>query len=217
MRKLLKAILFISLTAITFSGCSFNIKHYEDKIYSEKIFNDYKEKSDDVNSSSLTREKAIEKAILLFDKGMGIKIDRSSVSESVKLYRSSSNDSFKWQIFWHKKSTNTSYYCEIDSINGEILNISFSPNEKPYNYVITKDKQQESKLIEIVMPLLSILNINADDFTINIEQDKKSGVDSQYMILYFIKKDSNTPAFNICVNISNNKIAYYSKINIGSY
>ncbi|MDP4090984.1 MAG: hypothetical protein Q8930_17180, partial [Bacillota bacterium] len=106
MKKNLRFILLSFIIIPLISGCTSELGYYEDKLYSEKAFTDYKaELTVDQNSNILTREKAVEKVIGVFKEGLNKKIDRAAFSESIKLYRDSSDTAFKWQINWTDPST----------------------------------------------------------------------------------------------------------------
>jgi hypothetical protein len=209
MKKSIKLI-FIIIMLTGLSGCKPSLSHYEDKLYSEKIFTDYIENNINQNTNIFTRGKAIEKAILIFDKGLQTKVDRTKLSESIRLFRDPIEGTFSWHITWYENNIKKSYDCEIDSSNGEILSIS--KNDSLYSY----DENLKFSLDDaknIISPLLTELNININDYVLSGNSKMlASSPKFQYAGLTFINTNDKGKGFNINIDYKNKKVLSYSKI-----
>lgn len=211
-------LIFITAAIIILSGCKLGLNHYEDRLYSEKIFTDYIENNINQNNNIFTRERAIEKAIAVFDKGLNIKIDRTKLPEYVRLYRDSVEDTFKWHIRWDDNNSKNSYECEIDSSNGDIINIGRITYSKA---IIDKSVISIDEAKNIIAPLLAELNININDYHMSINNEtpidnKLSGYygKSQYINLIFINTFDKSNKFVIYVDYSEKKVVFYSRVKL---
>lgn len=214
MKKSLSLIPIILITA-TLSGCKLGINHYEDKLYSEKVFNEYSENTVAQNNNIFTREKAIEKAITVFKNGLGVEIDRNKLSESIGLFKKSKGDTFKWQISWYDRENKISYDCQIDSSNGDIVNISYHEEQEKSEYKLVFSY---SEVVEILSPLLMELNIDINNYELS-ESSKvpKLYSGARYVTLFFNSINNRDSGFSVIIDYQNKKVTYFgtSKYSIG--
>lgn len=203
-------IISISIFAIFLSGCSNYLNIYEDKLYSEKIFEEYKENSIEKNSGIFTREKAIEKAINIFDKAFNVKIDRSEMSEFISLRKKSSDNTFIWSIDWYSQKLKLSYNCEVDSNDGKILAI----NKRNLGEALKNKNKREIYYYEaedIVTPFLLELNIDINDYYFKPLKNDYLTDSSQKLSSSFIfyNNDNNNEEFYVVVDSEEKKVISY--------
>lgn len=201
-------IISISIFAIFLSGCSNYLNIYEDKLYSEKIFEEYEENSIGKNSGIFTREKAIEKAINIFDKAFNVKIDRNEMSEFISLRKKSSENTFIWSIVWYSQKLKLSYNCEVDSNDGKILAINKS---KLGEALKNKREIYYDEAEDIVTPFLLELNIDINDYYFKPSKNDYLTDSSQnlYSSFVFYNKDNNNEEFYVLVDSEENKVISY--------
>ncbi len=201
-------IIIISIFAIFLSGCSNYLNIYEDKLYSEKIFEEYEENSIGKNSGIFTREKAIEKAINIFDKAFNVKIDRNEMSEFISLRKKSSENTFIWSIVWYSQKLKLSYNCEVDSNDGKILAINKS---KLGEALKNKREIYYDEAEDIVTPFLLELNIDINDYYFKPSKNDYLTDSSQnlYSSFVFYNKDNNNEEFYVLVDSEENKVISY--------
>ncbi len=207
MKRNLKIILLIFFIIANLSACSFDLNHYEGKLYSDKKFTHDVDNRNEQKLNIFTRNKAIEKAIITFDKGFNIKIDRPKLTESIKLINYYGEYTYVWQINWLEDSTNESYNCIIDSSNGDIISISvLDQNRKREGniYKITSDEN-----INISTPLLTELKINTKDYEIKDSNNKD--IFNKYYELQFSRINDSKQQFFIYIDGTNKKLVSYSR------
>lgn len=225
MKNNFKFIILSVISLLLFSGCTTYINYYEDKVYSEKIFSDYTSKTSiNENSDIFTRDKAVEKVVKVFETGLNIKIDRSKLSESIKLYKDLYNESFNWQINWTDTTAKESYSSTVNSGNGQIVSIDITKIEP-----VVDDKgtggtsstkpsasgKYSKKLIDATYPLLSALGIDINKYVYSIYPASDLASEyynpQQFAYMFYPKDKANgNDYFNIIVDSSTEKVIYYS-------
>ncbi|MCW6078393.1 hypothetical protein [Clostridium sporogenes] len=164
MKKFLILVFAILLAVPTLTGCSMRINNYENKLYSEKDINK-NVKVGSIQDNTLTREKAISKALDIFDKGFNIKLNRENLNESVRIIRKPEKDILYWDITWTSINTKKMYNCVINTSNGKIKSISlYNPKEegKKENAIL-----KEKDIVSVVNPLFKALKIDPNNYHIN--------------------------------------------------
>jgi hypothetical protein len=112
----------------------------------------------------LTREKALQKALDIFDKGLNIKIDRTQFSESIKISRDYNTGNLQWHISWQKLTDKVFYYVVLDASTNEILEVSSTDISLYQDSIKTVLSQEE--INSIIMPFLKEIDIDLKDYTI---------------------------------------------------
>ncbi|WP_102398817.1 hypothetical protein [Haloimpatiens massiliensis] len=217
MKKELKLLLLILILPLILCSCELHLNYYEDKLYSEKNLITLNKNNKLDSTNVFTREKAITKAITVFNKGLGVNIDRNKFSEFIQLSKNEIPPDFteyilKWQITWIDPDSKINYHCEIACNNGEILNIEYSSNERNYEKI---DKEPNLKeLIGIANPLFSQLKIDINDYKLNdhgFTTVFKYGDYNKYYLLSFNNRYDYNKSFFILINYKNKKIISFKK------
>lgn len=174
---------------------------------------DYSSRSIAETTSLITREKAIEKALSLFNSAFNIKIDRIVMLESVRLYKEYVNDPYRWQISWSNSAVNAEYICIIDSSSGDILTIGYNVNaavEQDGRYNLTFDE-----LNNIITPFLTKLGLDGRNLELVI--DKKQSValaDATYAYLTLSNRNNENEKLFIKIDCKNRSVAFFTKMNL---
>ncbi|MGO5073297.1 hypothetical protein ACTQ4K_04950 [Clostridium sporogenes] len=202
MKKFLILVFAILLAVPTLTGCSMRINNYENKLYSEKDINK-NVKAGSIQDNTLTREKAISKALDIFDKGFNIKLNREELNENIIIIRKPEKDILYWNITWTSISTNKMYNSIIDTSSGKIKSISlYNPNEEKKGEkgeYILKGKD----ILSVVNPLFKALKINPNNYHID-DGGIAYGYMVQNQVFNFKNKRDDKEYITIIVN-SNNK------------
>lgn len=174
-------------------------KYENNKLYSEKHV---MESTPDnfVDGESISREKAITKALDIFKNGFKIELDRKNLLESVYLYNT--NEGPEWSITWTESPTQNKYYCNIVASNGDI---TFAGYNKPIDSNIA-DKEALQKILKPLVDELGIDISNSDYY-----------YTENNTIQFVEKKDKELYVHDFSIDFNNKKINYYqrSKVNNG--
>ncbi|GAA0061862.1 hypothetical protein [Clostridium sp. CTA-1] len=205
MKKFLMLVFAILLAVPTLTGCSMRINNYENKLYSEKDINK-NIKVGSIQDNILTREKAMAKALDIFDKGFNIKLNRENLNESVRIIRKPEKDILYWNITWTSINTKKMYNCVIDTSNGKIKSISlYNPKEegKKENAIL-----KEEDIVSVVNPLFKALKINPNNYHIN-DGGIAYGYMVQNQVFNFKNKRDDKEDITIIVNCNNKAITSF--------
>ncbi|MEG0772621.1 hypothetical protein [Clostridium sp.] len=181
--KFFKILLLIFFLPCFITGCTKNFNYYEDKLYSEETLIGAKDSKSPTSNNVLTREKALQKSVDIFDKGLNIKIDRTQFSESIKISRDYITGNFQLNISWQNLTDKVFYFVVLDASNNEILEVS-STDSRLYQDSIAAVLSQE-EINSIISPLLKEINIDPNDYVIKhqaITQDMPKSDISIYLV-----------------------------------
>ncbi|APF26097.1 putative transmembrane anchored protein [Clostridium sporogenes] len=207
MKKFLMLVFAILLAVPTLTGCSMRINNYENKLYSEKDINK-NIKVGSIQDNILTREKAMAKALDIFDKGFNIKLNRENLNESVRIIRRPEKDILYWNITWTSINTKKMYNCVIDTSNGKIKSISlYNPNEENKGEKV-EHILKEKDILSVVNPLFKALKINPNNYHIN-DGGIAYGYMVQNQVFNFKNKRDDKEDITIIVNCNNKAITSF--------
>ena len=201
MKKVLILIFNILFAVSILSGCNTRINYYENKLYSEKDINSNVEKGSLQDVNMLTREKAREKALDIFDKGFNIKLNTKDLSEDIRILKRLEKNTIYWGMTWKSISTNEVYSCEIDASSGQIKSLSlYNPMENlEGKYMLT-----EEEINNIINPLLKVLEIDINNYY--IEYNNSNYYISQYKTIDLRNKIDKRQSIGITINSKNKTI-----------
>lgn len=208
MKKSFRLFMLIFIIVIESSGCSLGLNHYEGKLYSDKKFTHDVDSSNKQKLNIFTRDKAIEKALLTFDKGFNIKLDRSKLTESIKLSNYYTNN-YIWIINWTDSSARQSYVCNVDSSNGDIQTIStVSSDELGKSETINPYKITSNEAINLCNSLFTELQINPKDYLCKSSTNR---LYFKYCYFVFYNIKDSKQQFIISVDCENKKVVSFQK------
>ncbi len=203
-------ILIILLAMLSNSACAFNLNqfhlnHYEDKVYSEKSLDNYVDTSKSPNPDDFTRDKAIEKALTMFNAIFSTNIDRSKVSEFVNLSKNSSNN-FEWLIIWEEPYRKERYECRIDPNDGKVLFMSHT-----YKILPTKPFKKTTEEIEaLALPLIRAFDIDLNQYDLlDLKRGSKKTFHSPIVSLVYVNKTDSKNRIIIEVDCERKEIVSY--------
>ncbi|MCJ8171123.1 hypothetical protein CF095_03015 [Clostridium botulinum] len=208
MKKFLILVFAILLAVPILTSCNMRINYYENKLYSEKDINNNVKVGNIQDNNTLTREKAIAKALDIFDKGFNIKLNREELDESIRIIRRSEKDILYWDITWTSISTKKMYNCAIDTSSGKIKDISLynsnEEEERKENAILN-----EKDILSAVDPLFKALKIDPNNYYIK-NANEFYVYTAQNQIFNFKNKVNDKEDITIMVNCNNKTITGFS-------
>lgn len=199
-------IFMILLATLSNSACTFNLNHYEDKLYSDKILDNYVDTAKSSNPNDFTRDKAIEKALTMFNAIFSTNIDRSKVSEFVNLSKNSDNN-FEWLIIWDEPYRKEKYECRIDPNDGNVLFMShsykISHSNKPF-------KITTEELESLALPLIKAFDIDLNQYDLlDLKRGSKKIFHTPIVSLVYLNKTDSKNKIIIEIDYEKKEIVSY--------
>lgn len=155
------------ILVLLLTGCSTNLGFVENKVYNENALKNYSNSSDDILMDKyITRQDAINIAYNVISKGFGVQLDKNSLDEYISL--DELNSKFFWNISISNKDLKVSNYVKISCENGEIIEASSYKYSTEDRYIIDIEGFTVEKYISIIKPLTDTLEINVDEYEVNI-------------------------------------------------
>ncbi|MEW9095220.1 MAG: hypothetical protein AB2417_09075 [Clostridiaceae bacterium] len=208
MKKSFEVLAIVLLMVVFFSGCTKTFNHYEDNLYSEKtVFGDK-----DLNTKTtdvFTRQDAIKKALDIFDKGLNIKIDRTNLTEDVRLIKNDRAGSLQWHISWFNEDGKTFYACALNSSTGEIVEFQWFNDSNSNSNKVEVFKLSDLEIKNLMEPLLKQLEIDVNEYSIF---SNLSGIYNRYMEITLVNNKSKTEEYYIVMNLANKKVMNFEKL-----
>lgn len=201
-------LIFLSFCFIT--GCTKKFNYYEDKLYFEETLIGAIPSESPVSNNILTREKALQKALDIFDKGLNIKIDRAQFSENIKIFRDAITGNLQWYISWQKLSDKVSYYVLMDASSNEILEVSCTDSRLYSNGI--KTVLSEEEINNIIKPFLSEINLDPKDYTIKPIAETQNLLKGD-ISFYLLGTKQKKKDYAITINSSSKTVMRFSFIN----
>lgn len=187
MNKRIILVLFFVLLLL-FTGCSPLFSYYEDRFYSEALLGTADNGKSSAESDTYTKQKAIDKALELFEKAMGKKINRNEFLESVRLYWDQAMDTFVWNITW-QNNTGDDFYCKISSSDGEVLALTEYSSEMKmlsdktaFSKIKVGYNLGETKILDALKVIFVAQGLNLDECEVWFGDKPSIGRYAQYAI-----------------------------------
>ncbi len=207
--KFLKFLILILFSLCFITGCTKNFNYYEDKLYSEEALKGAKPSESPTTNTMLTREKALQKALDIFDKGLNIKIDRTQFSESIKISRDYNTGNLQWHISWQKLTDKVFYYVVLDSSTNEILEVSSTDISLYQDSIKTVLSQEE--INSIIMPFLKEIDIDLKDYTIKPMAETEDLLNGD-LAIYLLSTKEEKRNYSITINSTKKVITRFSTL-----
>jgi hypothetical protein len=205
--KFFRILLFNFFLLCFMTGCTKNFNYYEDKLYSEQTLIGAKPSESPASNNILTREKALQKAVDIFDKGLNIKIDRTQFSESIKISRDNSTGNLQWHLSWQKLTDKVFYYVVLDASNNELLEISSTDSRLYTDDVIAVLTQEE--INNIIKPLLKEINIDLNAYVIK-PLARTTEMSKRDIGIYLLSIRDGRRDYSIIINSSRKVVTRFS-------
>lgn len=205
--KFFRILLLVFISLCFMAGCTKNFNYYEDKLYSEQALIGSKPSDPPANNNILTREKALQRAVDIFDKGMNIKIDRTHYSESIKISRDSITGNLKWHISWQNLDEKIFYYAVLDASNNDLLELSSTDSRLYKDDTIAS--LTEDEITNIIKPLLKEINIDLNAFEIKT-MVKTSDMSKRDIGVYLVSTKNDRSNYLITINSSRKVVTRFS-------
>lgn len=206
MKKKVMLFFVILLAISTLCGCSMGFDYYENKLYSEKDATGNVKISNVQDNNTLTREKAVGKALDVFDKGLNVKINRKEFNEKARISSGYENDALYWNIAWTSAGNKQFYQCVMDAADGKVLFLACSNNEQ-----VTGEKNAltEKEILDVANPLLKELNIDPDSYMTKYDGLMDNGGRTVYETISLIDKKDKNKHFTITINRKSKSIVQF--------
>lgn len=204
--KKFMTIFIILLVMLSNSACTFNLNHYEDKLYSEKSLDNYAHTTSFSNPNDFTRDNAIEKALTMFNAIFSTNIDRSKVSEFVNLSKNSDNN-FEWLIIWDEPYKKERYECRIDPKDGKVLFMNHSYKVSPSN---KPSKIATEELEALALPLIRAFDIDLNQYDLlDLKRGSKKIFHTPIVSLVYLNKTDSKNRIMIEVDYERKEVVSY--------
>lgn len=205
--KFFRILLLVYLLPCFITGCTKSFNYYEDKLYFEQALIGTKTSEPPANNNILTREKALQKAVDIFDKGMNIKIDRTRFSESIKISRDNSTGNLQWHISWQSLEEKIFYYVVLDASSNEVLEVT-STDSRLFTYDLLVSLTEE-EIKNIIKPLLKEINLDLNAYAIK-PLGKTSVTPKRDIGIYLLSTKNDGRDYTITINSSRKIVTRFS-------
>jgi hypothetical protein len=211
--RFFRILLLVFFLLCFMTGCTRNFNYYEDKLYSEQIVMGTKPSETLSNNNILTREKALQKALAIFDKGLNIKIDRTQFSESIKISRDNRSGNLQWYISWQKFTSKVFYNVVFDASSNEVLEITCTDSRlfKDDSFVVIPQEE----INNIINPLLKELNIDPESYSIK-PLVKTADISKGYIAIYLLSTKDGSSNYSITINSASKVVTKFAALNENS-
>ncbi|WP_251861136.1 hypothetical protein [Clostridium sp. Marseille-Q2269] len=210
MKRIIILVLSVLLVIWGLTHCTLFSKYHTDKLYSEKDINKNLKFNNLQSSNSLTREKALKKALDIFKKGFNVDMNRNELIENIRIETDYKSGNLCWNITL--RSIDNMYFsqCIIDTTTEEITYLTYNKSEGPIigKYSLLSKKE----ILQISNSLFKELKINPNNYYIKYDENIKNYKTDQYKIIYFQDMKHKDNKFMITINCKSKSVFLFQKL-----
>lgn len=215
--KVFITMLSICIIVACIYGAKTKLNYKEEKVYSQTkvVEADNKQDEDDINVNSdenkktsknnISKKEAREIAKDILINYCNVKFNEEEYDEKITL--GNSNEDYIWNIKWAHKEKLKGYYISINAKTGEANHIGAGYDIVPGDPVYKGSKEELYKIID---PLMKKLNINIDDYYINMDPAYNEGRNVWGRTIFKSKKDKNK-GFVVAIEPNEKRVMEYYK------
>lgn len=214
--KIFVTILSICIIGICIYGAKTKLNYQDEKVYSqaEIVKTEDKENDDDINVNSdenkktsknkISKKEAISRGKEVLKNGCKIEINNDY---DVEVMLNNYDDKYTWSIKWWNEEKRLGYNIAIDAKTGEIGSIDAGYDISPGDPIYKGSKEELYKIIE---PLMKELDININDYYINMDPAYELGR-RDFGRTIFTNKNDKDKSFVVAIDPEEKRVMEYYK------
>ena len=211
--KIIIILLLFSIGVILFFGFQVEYPYKEGILYSQNQLKGYNEKEFINNNKNnlINRNEAIKIAKDILENVLDVDLKKGKPTMYVEIYKSTLIDeTYDWNIWWSREDYSGNYGVELNSSTGEILNIYINEEMVSKNTEISSELTK-GKILNIVKPLTDKLEINLNDYDVNINSIVDYNIKGKKTPYKECLFQSGKKKFRITIDSRAEKITNYTK------
>lgn len=210
MKRVIMLVLSVLLAIWGLTGCTLFSKYHTDKLYSEKDINKNLKFNNLQSSNSLTREKALKKALDIFKKGFNVDMNRNELIENIRIETDYKSGNLCWNITLRSIDNMDFSQCVIDTTTEEITYLTYNKSEGPIigKYLLLSKKE----ILQISNSLFKELKINPNNYYIKYDENIKNYKTDQYKTICFQDMKHKDNKFMITINCKSKSVFLFQKL-----
>lgn len=169
------------------------------------------EPNSDTQDGLITRNKAIEKVQSIFREGLGIDLEDEALEMHINLCKDAKFHSvYRWHIDWVDKQLSRKYTCYMDSSSGRILYISIGSHSSKQEQRVSNANLTEAQIRDILEPFLNSMNMNLEDYDLDIKWHLEyKEVYQRYQNYYFKDRENTSEGFIVEIDTIEQRLKEY--------